>query len=412
MSRRVVITGLGSVNCVGKNVTEYWEGLISGKCGIKKIERFDAEGYKLAATVAGEITDFNPEDYFEKKEARKLSRFIQFACIAATEAVKDSGLDISQNAEKTGVFIGSGVGGLDIIETASKTLETRGASKVSPFTVPMMIPDLASGQVSIKIGAKGPNSCIVTACASGTHSIGEAFKTIQRGAADAMVAGGTEAAITPVGMASFIAARALCTDSNDSPETASKPFDKNRSGFVMGEGAGVVILEEYEQAKARGAKIYAEIVGYGLSGDAYHITSPAPEGEGGARAIQMCLDDAGLNPEEVDYINAHGTATALNDKYETAGIKRVFGENTKVPVSSTKGATGHLLGAAGGIEFVALAKAVETGVIPPTINYKTPDPECDLDYVPNSAREADLKVAISNSFGFGGHNGILAIKKI
>jgi 3-oxoacyl-[acyl-carrier-protein] synthase II len=276
----------------------------------------------------------------------------------------------------------------------------------------MMIADLAAGQVSINTGAKGPNACITTACASATHSIGEAMKVIQRGDADAMIAGGAEAAISPVGIASFCAAKALSTGYNDQPQKASRPFDLERDGFVMGEGAGIVILEEYEQAKKRGAKIYAELVGYGSSADAYHITSPAPEGEGSARAIQMCLDDAGLKPGEINYINAHGTSTKLNDKFETQAIKRVFGDDTKVMVSSTKGATGHLLGAAGGVEFVALAKAVETDIVPPTINYTTPDPECDLDYVPNEARNVEVKAAISNSLGFGGHNGILAIKKV
>lgn len=410
MSKRVVITGLGVVSPVGNNVQDFWASLISGKSGISKISRFDTTQFDCQ--IAGEVNDLDLEAAgISHKEARRLSRFIKYASVAALEAVKDSGLDISKDACEIGVHIGSGIGGIEVLEEQKEILLERGPGRCSPFTVPMMISDMASGQVAILTGAKGPNASTVTACASGTHSIGDAFRMIERGDAVAMICGGAEAAITPLSFAGFCAAQALCTSMNDDPLHASRPFDAQRDGFVMGEGSGVVILEELEHAKARGAKIYAEIVGYGSTGDAYHITSPAPEGEGGARAIKLALKDAKVNPDEVDYINAHGTSTVLNDKFETAAIKTVFGADTKVAISSTKSMTGHLLGAAGGIEFVAITKAIENDIIPPTTNYKNPDPECDLDYVPNTARKATVNIAISNSFGFGGHNAILVARK-
>lgn len=410
MLNRVVVTGLGVVSPIGIGKEVFWENLVAGRNGISRITHFDASAF--STQIAGEAKDFNPADYLEKKEARRLVRFIQFAVAAAQIAVKDSNLSISPElAPEIGVVIGSGIGGISFLEEQARTLQEKGPDKISPFTVPYMITDMAAGYVSINLGAKGPNSCVVTACASGTNSIGDASKIIQRGAAKAMIAGGTEASITPLGLGSFCAARALSTR-NDDPEHASRPFDKERNGFVMGEGAGIVILEDLEFAKARGAKIYAEIIGYGMSGDASHITAPAPEGEGAVRAIRAALKDANLSADQVDYINAHGTSTILNDKYETIALKTVFGERAKsIPISSNKSMIGHLLGATGAVELIATILSINNETIPPTINYENPDPDCDLDYVPNQARKQPINIAMSNSFGFGGHNAILIVKK-
>ncbi|OUM83955.1 beta-ketoacyl-ACP synthase II [Caldibacillus debilis] len=409
IKRRVVITGIGAVTPVGNDAENAWQNIIRGKSGIGPLTRVNKD--EFPAKVAAEVKDFNPEDFLDKKDARKMDRFTHFAVASALMAVKDAGLSIDEsNAHRVGVWIGSGIGGMETYERQFETFLQRGYRRVSPFFVPMMIPDMAAGQVSILLGAKGVNSCTVTACATGTNSIGDAFKVIQRGDADVMITGGTEAPITKIAIAGFCANTALTT--NPDPNTASRPFDKNRDGFVMGEGAGIVVLEELNHALKRGAKIYAEIVGYGSTGDAYHITAPAPAGEGGARAMKMALDDAGVSPEEVDYINAHGTSTEYNDKFETMAIKTVFGEHAyKIPVSSTKSMTGHLLGATGAVEAIFTALAIKEGVIPPTMNYETPDPECDLDYVPNEARKKDVRVAISNSFGFGGHNATIVLKK-
>ncbi len=410
--KRVVITGLGLITPLGNDTNTTWDNLLAGKSGVVYLAD---EGFNDFPTrIAGTVKGFNPEDFgMNAKDARRMSMFIQYALAASKEAIKDSGIDIAAEADMIGVGIGSGVGGIDVMAENAIALHERGVRKVSPFTVPMMINDMAAGIVSIETGAKGPNFCVTTACASGTHSIGDSYKFIQDGQAVAMIAGGSEAAVTPLGMAGFCAAKSLSTR-NDDPEKASRPFDNDRDGFVMGEGAGIVILEELEHAKARGAKIYAELVGFGLSGDAYHLTAPPEDGNGAARAMKMALKDAGLNPEDVDYINAHGTSTKLNDQQETNAIKSVFGEHAyKVMVSSTKSMTGHLLGAAGAIEAVFIAKVIETGMVPPTINYDTPDTELglDLDYVPNVARKADVNVALSDSFGFGGHNGVLVMKK-
>ncbi|MFC1517090.1 beta-ketoacyl-ACP synthase II [Candidatus Margulisiibacteriota bacterium] len=409
--KRVVITGLGTINSLGDNVAKTWENILAGKCGIGNITVFDTTGFPV--TIASEIKDYDVTKYLDRKEAKRMARFMQYAVIAAKEAVADSGLDVAKDAEDIGVFIGSGIGGIEILEKAKEILLSRGATKVSPFVVPMMINDMAAGQVAISLGAKGPNACVTTACASGNHSIGEAMTTIQRGDAVAMIAGGSEAAITPVSVAGFAAARALSQNNSD-PQHASKPFDKDRDGFVMGEGAGVTVIEDLDHALARGAKIYGELAGYGATGDAYHITSPSPDPKSGGqrRAMARAIKDAGLEPKDIDYINAHGTSTQLNDKYETAAIKDLFGEHAKkLAVSSTKGATGHLLGAASALEFVLTTKALQENIAPPTINYKTPDPECDLDYVPNKPRKMTISAAMSNSFGFGGHNGIIVIKK-
>jgi 3-oxoacyl-[acyl-carrier-protein] synthase II len=409
MKRRVVITGVGAVTPLGCNIETTWNNIKNGVSGVGPLTRVNAEEYP--AKVAAEIRDFNVEDFIDKKDARKMDRFTQYAVAASLMAVKDAELTITdENAPRIGVWIGSGIGGMETFENQFETFLNRGYRRVSPFFVPMMIPDMATGQVSITLGARGFNSCTVTACATGTNSIGDAFKVIQRGDADAMVTGGAEAPITRMSVAGFCANTALST--NQDQNTASRPFDKNRDGFVIGEGAGIVILEELEHALARGAKIYAEIVGYGSTGDAYHITAPAPEGEGGARAMKMALDDANLKPEDIGYINAHGTSTEYNDKYETYAIKTVFGEHAyKLAVSSTKSMTGHLLGAAGGIEAIFTTLAIKEGVLPPTINLETPDPECDLDYVPNEARHREITAAISNSLGFGGHNATIALKK-
>ena len=407
--RRVVVTGIGAVSPLGNDAHTTWENIIAGKSGIGPLTRLNADDFP--AKVAGELKDFDIEKYVDRKEARKMDRFTHYAIAASVMAVEDAKLDITDsNAERVGVWIGSGIGGLETLENQHETFLNRGYKRVSPFFVPMMIPDMAAGQVSIKIGAKGINSCTVTACATGTNSIGDAFKVIQRGDADVMVTGGTEAPITKMSVAGFCANTALSL--NPDPNTACRPFDANRDGFVLSEGAGVIVLEELEHALNRGATIYAEIAGYGATGDAFHITAPAPGGEGGARAMKIAIADAGLTPEDIQYINAHGTSTPYNDKYETAAIKTVFGDHAyKVAVSSTKSMTGHLLGAAGGIEAIFTALSIRDGIIPPTIHIETPDPECDLDYVPNEARKADVKAAISNSLGFGGHNATLLFKK-
>ncbi|RMA96177.1 beta-ketoacyl-ACP synthase II [Hydrogenothermus marinus] len=410
--RRVVITGLGAITPLGNNVQDFWQGLIEGKSGIDVIKRFDPYSYKLPVVIAGEVKDFDPTQYLDKKDVKRMSDFVKFAVVAAKEAVKDSGLEVDKiDPTKAGVIVGTGIGGLRDIEDQQQILLEKGARRVSPFFIPSGISNMASGYISIEFGFKGPNSCVVTACATGTHSIGDAFKIIQRGDADIMIAGGTESAITPLGIAGFANMKALSTR-NGEPQKASRPFDAERDGFVMGEGAGILVLEELEHAKKRGAKIYAEVVGYGMTGDAYHITAPCSDADGAKRVISMALNDARLNPEEIDYINAHGTSTPLNDKVETLAIKEVFKDHAyKLKVSSIKSMIGHLLGAAGGVEAVATAKTIETGIIPPTINYEHPDHDCDLDYVPNKAIEYPVKAAISNSFGFGGTNACLAFKK-
>lgn len=406
--KRVVVTGVGAVTPVGNNVETAWNNVLASVSGVGPLTRLNADEYP--AKVAAEVKDFQVEDFIDKKDARKMDRFTHYAVAAAKMAVEDSGLEINDsNSHNIGVWIGSGIGGMETFESQYETFLSRGYRRVSPFFVPMMIPDMATGQVSITLGARGFNSCTVTACATGTNSIGDAFKVIQRGDAVAMVTGGAEAPITKMSVAGFCANTALST--NPDPSKASRPFDLNRDGFVIGEGAGIVVLEELEHALARGAKIYAEIVGYGATGDAYHITAPAPGGEGGARAMKMAINDAGLNVNEVDYVNAHGTSTDYNDRFETLALKEVFGEHAyKLAVSSTKSMTGHLLGAAGGVEAIFSVLAIKEGMIPPTINYETPDPECDLDYVPNEARKQEVQVAMSNSLGFGGHNATIVFK--
>jgi len=409
--RRVVVTGIGIVSPLGCGNAKNWEALTSGKSGIRLITRFDASD--LSVRIAGEVPDFNAEEYIDKKEIKKMDLFIQYALAASHYAMEDSGLIINEeNAERVGVLVGAGLGGLPTIEKYHSLYTEGGPKKISPFFIPMLIINLAPGHISIRYGAKGPNISSVSACATSTHSIGDAFHIIKRGDADAMIAGGAESVITPLGIGGFAAMKAL-SDRNDDPTAASRPFDINRDGFVMGEGAGIVVLEEYESAKARGAKIYAEVVGYGMTGDAYHLTAPAPGGEGGARSMKMALKNAGVAPEQVAYINAHGTSTPIGDMYESMAIKSVFGDHAKsLLVSSTKSMTGHLLGAAGGVEAVYTLMAMDKGVVPPTINYTDPDPECDLDYVPNVAREAKLEYAMSNNFGFGGTNATLLFKKI
>ncbi|PRS12596.1 beta-ketoacyl-[acyl-carrier-protein] synthase II [Bacillus pumilus] len=407
--KRVVVTGLGALTPLGNDVESTWKNALAGVSGVGPITRVDSSEY--TAKVAAELKDFNIEDYMEKKEARKMARFTQYAVVAAQKALEDSRLEITDEiAPRVGVWVGSGIGGLETFEEQFEVYSNKGARRVSPFFVPMMIPDMATGQISIALGAKGVNSCTVTACATGTNSIGDAFKVIQRGDADVMITGGTEAPLTKMSFAGFCANKALST--NPDPETASRPFDKNRDGFVMGEGAGIVVLEELEHALKRGATIYAEIVGYGSTGDAYHITAPAPNGEGGVRAMKEAIRDAGLSVEEIDYINAHGTSTPYNDKFETMAIKEVFGEHAnQLAISSTKSMTGHLLGAAGGVEAIFSVLAIKDSVIPPTINLVTPDEECDLDYVANEARSKEVQVALSNSLGFGGHNATIIFKK-
>lgn len=408
--RRVVVTGLGLVTPLGIGVEASWNALIEGKSGIGPISHFDAS--QLPVRIAGEVKDFDPAQYIEPKEIKKMDRFIHFAMAASSMAVEDSGIKITEeNAERVGVIIGAGMGGLPAIEYYHKIYLEKGYRRISPFFIPMLIINLASGNVSIRYGAKGPNSAAVTACATGSHSIGDAFKIIQRGDADVMIAGGTESVITPLGIGGFAVMKALSTR-NDEPERASRPFDAERDGFVMGEGAGILILESLDNALKRGAKIYAEIVGYGMSSDAYHITTPAPEGEGAARCMMAALKDAKVRPEELNYINAHGTSTKYGDELETFAIKKVFGEHAyKLCVSSTKSMTGHLLGAAGGVEAVFTVLSIQNDIVPPTINLENPDPECDLDYVPHKARRVEVEYAMSNSFGFGGTNACLLFKK-
>ncbi|MEW6675240.1 MAG: beta-ketoacyl-ACP synthase II [Nitrospirota bacterium] len=408
--KRVVVTGVGLITPLGIGVEDSWNSLIKGRSGIRRITHFDSSSFPTQ--IAGEVEGFNPEDYIEPKEVKKMDRFIHFAIATATMAIGDSGLKITEsNAERIGVIVGSGIGGLNAIEHYHSVLLERGPRRISPFFIPMLIINLASGQISIKTGAKGPNSAVATACATGSHSIGDAYKIIQRGDADAMIAGGAEAVITPLGIGGFNAMKALSTR-NGEPEKASRPFDMDRDGFVMGEGAGIIILESLENALNRGAKIYAEIVGYGMTADAYHITSPSPGGEGAARCMAMALRDGGINPSEVDYINAHGTSTKYGDELESNAIKTVFGEHAyNVAISSTKSMTGHLLGAAGGVEAIISVLSIYNDIVPPTINLDNPDPECDLDYVPYESRKMAVNYALSNSFGFGGTNACLLFKK-
>jgi 3-oxoacyl-[acyl-carrier-protein] synthase II len=409
-ARRVVVTGIGLVTPLGIGLEKTWKALCAGESGIARITRFDPTDYPTQ--IAGEVKDFDPAAFIEKKEIKKMDLFIHFAVGAAQLAAEDAGLKVtSENAERVGVYIGSGIGGLSSIETYHKVLQDKGPDRVSPFFIPMTIINLASGQVAIRLGARGPNSCAVTACATGNNCIGDAFRLIQRGDADVMVAGGAEAAVTPLGVAGFGAARAL-SRRNDEPTRASRPFDRDRDGFVLGEGAGVLVLEELEVATRRGARIYAEIVGYGMTADAYHITAPPDNGEGAVRCMELAIRDAGVAKEDIGYINAHGTST-FADKVETMAIKQVFGERAyRIPVSSTKSMTGHLLGAAGGIEAAFSVLAIHRGLLPPTINLEHPDPECDLDYVPGRARETSVHVVLSNSFGFGGVNACLLFKKL
>lgn len=409
--RRVVVTGVGAVSPLGTGNRKNWDALVAGKSGVARITRFDATEFPVQ--IAGEVKDFNPEDFIEKKEIKKMDLFIQYSLAAAQFAMEDSGLRITEeNAERVGVLVGAGLGGLPTIEKYHSALQEGGYKKISPFFIPMLITNLAPGHISIRYGAKGPNLSSVSACATGTHSIGDAYHMIARGDADAMIAGGTESTVTPLAIGGFAVMRALSTR-NDDPEAASRPFEKNRDGFVLAEGAGIVILEELEAAKKRGAKIYAEVVGYGLTGDAYHLTAPAPNGEGAARCMKMSLDNAGISPEDVDYINAHGTSTPFNDLYESMAIRQVFGSHAgKLLVTSSKSMTGHMLGAAGGIEAVFTLMSMEAGVATPTINYEEQDPECDLDYVPNTARDAKITCALSNSFGFGGTNASLLFRKV
>jgi len=412
LSRRVVVTGVGLVTPLGAGTDKTWKNILDGKSGIRRITRFDAEGTNMPCTIAGEVPDFDVEVWINRKDARKMDTFIHYGIAAAFQALRHSGLEINEeNAARVGVIIGAGIGGLPSIERTMRAYEAGGVRKISPFFIPITIINMTSGWVSMLTGAKGPNAATVTACATGTHAIGDAFEIIARGDADAMLAGGSEACICELGIGGFCASRALSTR-NDAPEKASRPWDMDRDGFVMGEGAGVLMLESLDTAQARGAEILAEVAGYGMSGDAYHITAPAPGGEGGARCMQAALASAGMAPEDVDYINAHGTSTPAGDVGETQGIKSVFGAHAKkLMVSSTKSMTGHLLGAAGGIEAGFSVLAIRDGVVPPTINLDNPDPDCDLDYVPHTAREADIRVVLSNSFGFGGTNATIIVRK-
>lgn len=409
--KRIVVTGIGVVSPVGIGKTDYWNSLISGVSGIGRITHFDPTDFDVQ--IAAEVKGFDVTSWIDRKESRRMDRFVHFGVAAALDAIEDAGLKITPaNAERVGVLVGSGIGGLKTLEEQVKVLVEQGPSKISPFLIPMMIADMASGHISIITGAKGPNSTVVTACATGAHALGDSLEIIRRGAADVMICGGTEAAVTQVGVAGFGNMKAMTSKYNDNPTKASRPFEAGRDGFVIGEGAGVVVLESLEHAEARGAHIYCELAGYGMSGDAYHMTQPAAGGEGVARAMIAALNDADVQPEMVGYINAHGTSTPLNDKNETAALKTVFGDHAyKLSVSSTKSMTGHLLGGAGGIEAVAAALAIHSGVLPPTINYDTPDPDCDLDYIPNVARTQQVEVAVSNNSGFGGHNAVIVMKR-
>ena len=418
MANRVVITGMGAITPIGTGKDAFWNALLEGKNGISRITRFDPTEYK--AQIAGEVKDFDPADYMDKKESKRVDRYAQFAIAAAKLAIEDAKLDLEkEDLERIGTFVGSGIGGIETMHGQYEKLFDKGPNKISPFFIPMMIANMAAGHVSIAFGLKGPSSCVVTACATGTNNIGDAFRVLQRGDADVMLAGGTEASISPAAVAGFCAMKALCSDHNDDPEHASRPFDATRSGFVMGEGAGIVVLETLEHAEARGAHIYAELAGYGANSDAYHITSPAPHGELQAKCMSLAIKDAGLTPADIDYVNAHGTSTSLNDKGETEAIKTVWGEHAKdVSVSSIKSMTGHLLGAAGGVEAIATALAIENDMLPPTINYENvdineenPAESLDLDYVPNKAKAKTVRAAISNNFGFGGHNACIVMKK-
>jgi len=410
LRRRVVVTGMGLVIPIGIGVETAWKNVCEGKSGIGRLTRFDPEGFDTR--IAAEVKGFNPELYIEKKEVKKMDLFIQYALAAAKEAVEDSELSITpENGDRIGVIVGTGLGGLPTIEKYHQILMERGPGRISPFFIPMLVANLAAGQIAIQYGAKGPNTCIVTACATGGHCIGDAFRAIVYGDADAIIAGGTESNITPLTIGGFNAMKAISTR-NDEPEKACRPFEKNRNGFVIAEGAGIVILEELEFAQKRNARIYAELIGYGYTGDAYHITAPSPDGDGAIRCMRMAIKDAGLKPEDIDYINAHGTSTQLNDLTETLAIKKVFGDHAKkIPISATKSMTGHLLGAAGSTEAVFTILALRDGILPPTINYEEPDPECDLDYVPNVARRQHLNTGMSNAFGFGGTNATLIFKK-
>ncbi|NLD48133.1 MAG: beta-ketoacyl-ACP synthase II [Clostridiaceae bacterium] len=409
MKKRVVITGMGAISSLGEGVNEVWNSIKEGKSGISSVTRFDVSG--MPTKVAGEIKEFDPTKYIDKKEAKRMDRYTQFALVAAKMAVDMSKLDLETiDKYRFGVVVGSGIGGIETFTDQLNTFNEKGPGRVSPFFIPMLISNMAAGQIAIQFGAKGFNECVITACATSTNAIGDAFKVIQRGDADIMITGGAEASLVPIAFAGFCSMKAMST--NEDPKVACRPFDLERDGFVMAEGAAIIVIEELEHAIKRGANIIAEIIGYGCTNDAFHITAPAPEGEGGARCMKMAIDDAGIKPSDVDYINAHGTSTEYNDKYETAAIKTVFGEHAyKLAVSSTKSMTGHMLGAAGSIETIITALALKEGYIPATINYKTPDPECDLDYVPNTGRNKEMNYAISNSLGFGGHNATLALKK-
>jgi len=410
LNNRVVITGIGVISPVGIGKDKYWESVVAGKSGISRITRFDVSDYPTK--IAGEVKDFNPTDYIDKKEVKRMDRFTQFAVAAGMMAIEDAGLDLEkEDKDNIGVILGTGIGGTETFEQQHEVLLKKGPNRVSPFFVPMMIGNMGAGQMSIQLGLRGPNATIVNACASGANAIGEAFKTLQRGDADVILSGGTEAAITPMSLAGFCTMKAMTTQ-NDEPEKASRPFDAKRDGFVLSEGAGIVVMETLEHALSRGARIYAEVVGYGCTADAYHITAPAPNGEGAMKAMQRALHDAGMKPEEIDYINAHGTSTQLNDKFETTAIKQLFGKHANsLAISSTKSMIGHLLGAAGAVEIITTILTIYTGTITPTINYENPDPECDLDYVPNTSRRASVNAALSNSLGFGGHNVTVVVRK-
>ena len=408
--KRVVVTGVGAITPVGNNAADFWQAIQDGVCGITKVTRFDTSDLKTQ--IAGEVKDFDPTDFIDKKEARKMDRFTQYAVVAADEAIKSSGLDMEkEDPWRVGVITGSGIGGITTLEEQHSTLLERGPGRISPFFIPMMIGNIAPAQIAIKHNLRGINENVVTACASGTNAIGDAFRHIQYGSNDVVIAGGCEAALSKLAFAGFCNMKAMSTR-NDDPQTASRPFDAERDGFVLSEGAGFVVLEELEHAKARGANIICEMVGYGATDDAYHITSPIPGGEGGAKAMELAIKDAGVEPSQITYINAHGTSTKYNDQFETEAIKKVFGESAKdVMVSSTKSMTGHLLGAAGGVEAIVCALAIRDGFVPATINYKNPDPDCDLDIVPNEGRKTEVKYAMSNSLGFGGHNATIVFKK-
>ena len=413
--RRVVVTGLGTVSPIGNNINDFWKSLLEGKSGVKRLAAFDPTHF--TCKIAAEIKNFDPSAYLSPKDMKRMDRFTQFAVVAAKMAIADSKIDLEkENRDRIGVLVGSGIGGLHTVEKEhSQYLSLgpeKGPGRISPFLIPMLIVNMAAGQISIMLGLKGPNSAVATACATGNHAIGDAFRIIQRGEADAMICGGSEAATTYMGFGGFCALKALSIAYNDEPERASRPFDKNRDGFVIGEGSGIVLLEDMEHAVKRNAHIYCEVIGYGMSADAYHMTAPDPNGNGGVKCMAASIKDAGIKPENVDYINAHGTSTLYNDKIETSAIKKVFGSHArKLAISSTKSVMGHLLGAAGGVEMIVCALAIKNGIIPPTINYETPDPDCDLDYVPNKPRAAKLKVVMSNALGFGGHNATLVVRK-